>query len=64
MGCENGFILICSYDLKQKQWQKNICKEETHVTVWTLCALTNNRLLSGDSFPDYLIKMWKVRPES
>ena len=63
VGCEDGSISICSCNLKQKDWERDIYEEEAHVTVQTLCSLNDNRLLSSDSYPDCLIKVWKVYPK-
>lgn len=57
VGYEDGSISICSCNLEQKDWERDIYEEEAHVTVKTLCSLNDNRLLSCDSYHDCLIKV-------
>ena len=54
-----GTISISSYDLETKTWKIDMEKEELHNdSVYSLCALNGNRLLSGGM--DSLIKVWSI----
>ena len=36
---DDGNISISSYDLVQKKWKRNVCKEEAHIdNIWSLCT--------------------------
>ena len=55
----DGSICICSFDIKKKEWNRDIFEENIHYGyVSSLCQVKNNELIS--SSVDSTIKIWKI----
>ena len=58
-GTLDGTISICSFNITKKKWNRDIYKQQAHYSsIFSLCILKGNRLISGGN--DKIIKIWLI----